>query len=218
MLDEAKKRLPSQSGFTPELFDTFWTVEAQENQIKFGNDTVEIAAKKGFTMWRNEKYAGDIEISYKACVLDEGLEGDRLSDLNCFWMAQDPAHPDDIFNRAGWRGGVFGRYYSLNMYYVGYGGNSNTTTRFRRYNGDFESFNKQGIRPEIQKEYTDEAHLLKANHWYDVRIVCKGNRIQYYMDGELLVDFTDEAPYKSGWFGFRTTEARIKLTQFAVKE
>jgi rhamnogalacturonan endolyase len=149
--------------------------------------------------------------------MDEGREGDRLSDLNCFWMAHDPQYPDDIFKNSAWRNGIFGRYYSLKLYYVGYGGNSNTTTRFRIYDGNYLAFDTQNIRPPIQKEYTDAAHLLKPNHWYSIRIVCKGNRTWYYHDGELLFHFTHDAPYKSGWFGFRTTESRVKLTQFRIK-
>ncbi len=217
MMSESKKYIQSQSGFCTELFKTYWTIEAQENEINFVNDTIEIIAKKGFTMWRNEELSGNIEISYRACVMDEGKEGDRLSDLNCFWMARDPENPGDIFRRSGWRGGVFGRYYSLNMYYLGYGGNSNTTTRFRKYNGDFDSFQDSGSRPEVLQEYTDSENLLVPNRWYTVRIVCTGGKVQYYMDDKLLVDFTDDNPYTSGWFGFRTTQSRVKLTDFTIK-
>nr|WP_163267182.1 DUF6250 domain-containing protein [Dysgonomonas sp. 216] len=216
MMEESKKWLLSQSGFTNELFNIFWTVESPDYKLKLFSDTLEISAPKGFTLWRNEKYTGDLEISYKACVMDEGLKGDRLSDLNCFWMAGDPLHPDDIHRRAEWRNGVFGRYYSLNMYYLGYGGNSNTTTRFRKYNGDFDSFEANKVRPDVITEYTDEDHLLKPNHWYDIKIVCKGRYIKYYINGELIVDFQDDSPYTSGWFGFRTTQSRIRLTDFKV--
>lgn len=218
MVNESKKRTAGQAIFSPELFDTYWTVEALENKISFHNDTIEINAEKGFTMWWNEKLSGNVEISYKACMMDEGRENDRVSDLNCFWMAQDPIHPNDIFKRSSWRGGIFGRYYSLNMYYMGYGGNNNTTTRFRKYNGDFESFEKEKKRPEIITEYTDKKHLLKPNHWYQIRIVCKEKRIQYYIDEKLIIDFTDDDPYTSGWFGFRTTESRVRLTQFSISK
>lgn len=217
MVNESKKRMSSQSAFSPELFNTFWTIEAQENEIKFWNDTIEINARKGFTMWRNEEYSGNIEITYKACIVDEGGDNDRVSDLNCFWMSQDPMHTNDIFKRSSWRDGVFGRYYSLNMYYMGYGGNNNTTTRFRKYDGDYDSFQKGKKRPDIITEYTDAEHLLKPNHWYTIKILSNGKKIHYYIDGKLIVDYVDEAPYTSGWFGFRTTEARVRLTDFAVK-
>ncbi|MDR2915527.1 MAG: DUF1080 domain-containing protein [Tannerella sp.] len=206
------------AAFHPDLFNTYWTVEGQEYEIRFWGDTIEIEVKEGFTMWRNKKYSGHIEINYKACVMDEGQPNDRLSDLNCFWMAQDPLYPGDLFKRQEWRAGIFDHYYTLKQYYMGYGGNYNTTTRFRKYDGDFEAFRANKTRPAILTEYTDKEHLLKPNHWYDIRIVCEGKQIKYYTDGELIVDYTDEAPYTSGYFGFRTTKARVRVTEFNVKQ
>lgn len=214
MVTEAKEWMSDKSGLSAELFNTYWTVEAQENTVEHLNDTIEIVAKKGFTLWRNEKLEGDIEISFSACVMFENPDRDRLSDLNCFWMAYDPLFPDNIFERAGWRNGVFGRYYSLNMYYLGYGGNSNTTTRFRRYDGDYMKFESGKVRPDIITEYTDAEHLLKPNHWYNITIRCINGHVEYIIDGRKIVDYTDVRPYKSGWFGFRTTEARVRFTGF----
>lgn len=34
--------------------------------------------------------------------------------------------------------------------------------------------------------------LFKLNDWNDVRIVAKGNHMQHYMNGTLILDFTDE--------------------------
>lgn len=200
-------------------FKKYWTIEAVDtlnNIVRHFGDTLEIKAPGGFTLWRNEKFSGDTEISYKACVMDEGLKGDRLSDLNCFWMASDPLHPDDIFERGEWRNGVFERYYSLQMYYLGYGGNDNTTTRFRRYNGDHTAFEKENVKPAVITEFTDKEHLLQPNHWYDIKIVCTKGNVKYFIDDKLLINFDDKAPYTSGWFGFRTTQARVRLTQFKV--
>ncbi|SHG06173.1 rhamnogalacturonan lyase family protein [Dysgonomonas macrotermitis] len=217
MVTKAKEWATDKAGLTKSLFKTYWTIEAQENNISFSNDTIEIEAKKGFTLWRNEKYEGNLEISFSACIMQQGKAGDRLSDLNCFWMAQDPLYPDDIFKQASWRDGVFGRYYSLNMYYLGYGGNSNTTTRFRKYNGNFEKFEKEKTRPDIITEYTDKGNLLRPNHWYNITIKCKDGNIQYTIDGKTIVDYTDQNPYTSGWFGFRTTQSRAKFTGFNVR-
>lgn len=208
------------SGLDSISFNNYWTVEAVNklsNGVKFFSDTVEINAEGGFTLWRNEKYTGKIEISYKACVMYQGFPDDRLSDLNCFWMATDPQNTDDIFERSKWRNGVFENYYSLQMYYLGYGGNDNTTTRFRRYDGDYKSFINKKIKPKIITEYNDPAHLLQPNHWYNIRIKCDKQSIKYFIDGKLLINFKDPNPFTSGWFGFRTTKARVRLTQFTVK-
>ncbi len=192
-----------------------WKVEseAEDYQLSLMGDTVEIVAPRGLTLWWKEKLSAPISIEYDACVVVEG-ESDRLSDLNCFWMASDPAAGGDIWKREQWRNGVFTNCYSLQMYYLGYGGNNNTTTRFRRYEGNDLAVADTALRPLIQREYTDEGHLLRANHWYHIRITCQGDRTQYYIDGERLVDFREAEPLTEGWFGLRTTDARVRFANF----
>lgn len=204
------------SGLNARLFNHYWKVESEspDYRMTFRGDTVDIIAPKGLTMWRKEKMSGTVTIEYDACVVDKGQSGDRLSDLNCFWMASDPKYPDNLWKRGKWRNGVFLKYYSLQLYYMGYGGNHNSTTRFRRYDGDEAGIADAGKRPAILQEYTDKPHLLEANHWYHVKLTNAGGRIRYYIDGKLLVDFNDPDPLTSGWFGFRTTLSHTQVTNF----
>ena len=187
-------------------FGQHWTVESESDSysVEFKDGYCELVAPKGLTMWRNEKLSGNIAIEYDACVFEE-KEGDRLSDLNCFWMASDP-RTGDIFGRMEERHGVFGNCASLQLYYVGYGGNHNSTTRFRRYNGE--------PGPAIIKEYTDSGHLLQPNHWYHIKLQCRDGNVQYWIDGECLVDWNDPEPLREGWFGFRTTLSRTGIKNF----
>ncbi len=195
-----------------------WTIEQESPQtiVHFAKDTLEIDAPKGITLWYNQPLSGNITITYKALLIMKGGSNDRLSDLNSFWMAQDPLYPDNIFTRKDWRGGVFGKYYSLKMYYVGFGGNNNTTSRFRKYDGDYDSFQKGKTRPDIIREYTDSEHLLKPNIWYEVRIDISGNNVTYTLNGEKLFDYDDPTPYRSGYFGFRTVESHQLITGFSI--
>ena len=204
------------SALNAKQFARHWTIESEspDYRVSFLGDTVEIVAPKGLTLWRNEKMQGDVSIEYDACIMDEGQEGDRLSDLNCFWMASDPAHPNDIFARRKWRSGIFVRCYTMQLYYMGYGGNSNKTTRFRRYDGNELGVTDAKSRPAILVEYTDSAHLNKAGKWRHIRLTTENGRVCYYIDGERLVDFRDPNPLKEGWFGFRTTWSRVRLTNF----
>ena len=203
------------SGLNKKEFAKYWRVESESKDYKvsFRDDTAEIVAPKGLTLWRKEKMSGHVVVEYDACVVMEG-EGDRLSDLNCFWMAQDPKAPDDIFRRAAWRNGVFTNCYTLQTYYLGYGGNHNSTTRFRRYDGDERGVDDASFRPAILREYTDEKHLLKPNHWYHIRIENHLNKVSYTIDGERIVDFRDANPLTEGWFGFRTTLSHTRITNF----
>lgn len=204
------------SGLNARQFDKYWKVESEspDYKVTFRGDTAEILSPKGLTLWRKEKMSGTVTIEYDACVMDEGRPGDRLSDLNCFWMASDPQSPD-IWKRAKWRSGIFNRCYSLQLYYLGYGGNHNSTTRFRRYDGNEAGVTSADARPAIWTEYKDEAHLLKPNKWYHIKITNEGNRVSYYINGERLVDFRDASPLVSGWFGFRTTLSRTRITNFS---
>lgn len=204
------------SGLNAGEFNKYWKVESEapDYRIAFLNDTVEVSAPKGLTLWRKEKMSGDITIEYDACIVDEGKSGDRLSDLNAFWMASDPQHPDDLWKRSGWRKGIFKHCYSLQMYYLGYGGNHNSTTRFRRYDGNYARVEEENILPAILEEYTDKENLLQPNAWYHIRITNTNNKVCYYINGKRLVDFRDPNPHRSGWFGFRTTSARARITNF----
>ena len=203
------------SGLNARQFHKYWKVESEspDYKVTFIGDTAEIVSPKGLTLWRKEKMNGRVTIEYDACVVVE-KEGDRLSDLNCFWMASDPAYPDNIWKREKWRNGIFLNCYSLQLYYMGYGGNYNSTTRFRRYDGNEAGITDPKVRPAIWKEYTDADHLLKANHWYHIKITNEDNRISYYIDGKQLVDFRDAEPLTEGWFGFRTTLSRTRITNF----
>ena len=201
------KKYPA--GLDQKTFDTYWMVESEspDYRVSFVDGGVEIVAPKGLTMWYRKPMEGDGVIEYDARVMQE-REGDRLSDLNCFWMATDPA-AEDVFARSAERSGVFANCATLQLYYVGYGGNHNSTTRFRRYNGM--------PNPALLQEYTDPAHLLQPNHWYHVRLACEGGRVTYTIDGQSLFDYTDPQPLTHGWFGFRTTLSRTQFRNFKYK-
>ena len=156
----------AQSGLNKKEFNKYWRIESEapDYQVSFSGDTCEVTAPKGLTLWRKQPFTANTIVEYDAMVMD-----DRLSDLNCFWLASDPKQKD-IWARADWRSGIFVRCYSLQMYYLGYGGNHNTTTRFRRYTGDERGIDDTTHRPVILKEYTDAAHLLRPNHWYHIKI------------------------------------------------
>ncbi len=196
-------------GLSIKAFDSYWTVESEspDYKVEFVGEGVEILAPKGLTMWYRKPMEGDGVIEYDARVMLE-REGDRLSDLNCFWKASDPG-AEDIFARSAERFGKFANCVTLQLYYVGYGGNYNSTTRFRRYNGMPD--------PALIQEYSDPEHLLQPNHWYHIRLVCEGNKIQYWRDGELLFDYEDPTPLQRGWFGFRTTLSRTQVKNFSYQ-
>lgn len=197
----------------------YWKAEDHSGQmsIEVAGDTLDIVSPKGVTLWYTPRLTGHYEIAYRACVLMQGGACDRLSDLNCFWGANDPQHPGDLYARAGWRMGIFQRYKSLTLMYVGYGGNHNSTTRFREYFGQGMDTKDDVARPVI-KEYTDEAHLLKPNRWMNIRIRVEEGVTTYSVDGEELFRYAVKEGQCDGNFGLRLLENHVQVTGFRVKK
>jgi len=199
---------------TPAFNDGFksglehWVVEQQPGgTVTAAEGKLVIADKGGCTVWLRVPLEAPVTISYVAKVTSAA----RVSDLNCFWMASDPARPDDLFAAGHQRDGKFATYDSLRTYYVGYGGNTNTTTRFRRYDG-------RGARPLLpQHDLADKQYLLQPDHAYSIALVAGADgRVQFIRDGEVVFDWTDPQPSQRGWFGFRTVNSRIEITNFSV--
>ena len=173
------------------------------SNIKVMNGTLDISASAGATVWFNKKLSGNIMITYDAIVKNDGGPNDRVSDLNAFWMATDPAK-ENAFTRNG----KFDSYDNLNLYYSGIGGHDNETTRFRKYHSN-------GDKPVI-KEYLDKDHLLQGNRLYKMKIIVNEGRTQLYCNDELYFDFKDAQPYREGYFGFRTTRSHQIMDNFKV--
>lgn len=129
--------------------------------------------------------------------------------------ADDPRHPDDFFARSAWRNGEFKNYNTLDLYYVGYGGNDNGTTRFREYHGEYYGVDDAKIKP-ILKEYTDAAHLLKPNHWYEVKIRVENGATTYAMDGEELFSLPVADGKGDGYFALRLWQNHVRFADFQV--
>ena len=182
-----------------------WLAEGVQPEII--DSQMELDTPVGTTVWLKSQLDGDIMIEYDVTVIDKDGANDRVSDLNCFWMSADPAHPENLFAASNERDGTFSQYHNLNQYYVGYGGNTNSTTRFRRYNsGDRK----------LLGEYTDKEHLLIPNHTYHIQLVCYSNIVEYYRDGERLFHFEDTEPYRKGHFGLRTVQNHLSMDNFQV--
>jgi hypothetical protein len=187
-----------------------WRLELQQPGIVWAKDGVlNIDVPAGATLWFRYELKGPVMISYQATVISAGGPNDRVSDLNCFWMATDPAAPRDIFAHP--RSGVFAEYNSLLTYYVGLGGNGNTTTRFRRYIGS------TSIRPLLpQNDLTSRDDMIVPNHMQQIRLVADGSLIQFYCNQKRLFQYIDPHPYTDGWFAIRTTKNHMQIRNLRI--
>ena len=185
-----------------------WIVEQQEGgRVYLEDGQLVIEDKEGCTVWLDKELTAPVRITYEVTVSSE----ERVSDMNCFWMATDPDHPENLFAEGHGREGAFAQYDDLQLYYVGYGGNYNSTTRFRRYKGEGE----KPLLPEFDKEGDD--FMLKPDHTYRIELIADGKGARYSRDGEVIFDYEDPEPLTRGWFGFRTVWSKLKIDNFKVE-
>lgn len=188
-----------------------WVVEQMPGgSVRTVGASLEIEDAEGCTVWFRHRLEAPVLIEYFATMQSAGRPFDRVSDLNCFWMAIDPRHPDDLFANSEARGGRFANYHDLRLYYCGYGGNANTTTRFRRYPGGGE----RPLSPE--HDLSGAEYQNQAMRRVRVRIRCENGRTSYEHDGRVLFSLDDPEPFTSGWFGFRTVKNRVRFEDFRV--
>lgn len=196
--------------FAAPLDTTVWIAEIEpkagaSSRVYARDSALVLDTRGGVTVWLNKRLAGVLRIEFDRKVLVDTGRNDRLSDMNVFWMATDPANTN-LFTRHG----RFESYDSLQLYYVGMGGNTNKTTRFRKYYAG-------GNKP-VVKEYLDKGHLLEPNKTYHIRIVVDSGITSYWVDGECYFSYADPAPLSSGYFGFRSTWSRQEIRHFCVWE
>lgn len=190
-----------------------WAVEQMPGgTVVRGPISLEITDAAGATVWWREKLTVPVVIRYELTMVAAGGPHDRVSDGNCFFLATDPAAPGGCpFAPGHGRTGRFADYDSLRTYYVGMGGNTNTTTRFRRYAGD-------GSKPLLpEHDLTAAKYLLEPNRTYRIEIrVGADGLVKYRRDGEVFFSWRDPSPLREGWFGIRTVKSHQRIANFRV--
>jgi len=187
-----------------------WVVEAEDPvaRVSERGGVIDIDTAKGLTLWWRRPVTSPVVIRFEAMAVRAGGANDMVSDLNAFWMARDGdggsvlRHP---------RSGAFADYDSLRTYYVGIGGNRNSTTRFRRYVA------RAGVRPlRPEHDKRDAADMLQPNRWTTIRLIADGRTIAVDRDGRRLFTLDDPAPYASGQFGLRTTWSHLRIRRLSI--
>lgn len=187
-----------------------WQIELEQpGSVRMVESALDIDVPAGATLWFKPEITGPVAITFDATAISAGGPNDRVSDLNVFWMARnkDGSAP---FSQA--RSGAFADYNDLLTYYVGLGGNTNTTTRFRRYIGDPVT---RPLLPEHDLSSSDV--LLVPNRLQQITLIAAGSHIEYWRDGVKLLSYEDPRPYTRGWFAIRTVKSHLKIDNLVVR-
>lgn len=201
--NSAETELLFEETFENGLDSTLWIAEIApepNSHVYVADGKLWLDTYGGVTVWLNQLLDGNYAIEYERTVVVDTGANDRLSDLNQFWMATDPKN-DNLFSRSG----VFESYDSLSLYYVGMGGNTNTTTRFRKYEAD-------GTKPLL---YEHDSRL-ESNRTYRIRTEVINGITTFSVDGQELFRHSDPDPLTSGYFGFRSTYSRQAIDNLRI--
>jgi len=167
--------------------------------------TITIESFGGATLWLDSLLTGDYIIEYERMVLLDSGKYDRLSDLNQFWLASEA----DGVGTLHVKDGKLSSYDTLDLFYVGMGGNNNSTTRFRHYDGTGDRV--------LLDEKNEQTYLLKPNVYYTIKTVVSlaNGFTAFYVNDELLFSYQGALRH-AGFFGFRQTAARQKIRNLKI--
>lgn len=211
LLVAACRAAPPNAGASATADLQFWAVEQQPGgTVSTRDEALVIEDAGGCTVWLRERLTAPVEISYEVTVVNRGGPRDRVSDLNCFWMARDTRSEAAPFAAGQSRNGKFSEYDTLQTYYVGYGGNNNSTTRFRRYDGTAD----RPLLPE--HDLRGRQFMLEGNRTYHIRLVARDGVAEFWRDGERIFEFKDPAPLHHGWFALRTVRSHLEVRNLKI--
>ncbi len=187
-----------------------WVIEkTDKTQVTIIDQALDMDDGAGVTVWFKHAISTPSVIEFNGTVVVNGGANDRGTDFNFFWMAEEPGS-SDFFAKSKWRGGDMRKYDPMQLYYIGYGANENSTTRYRRYPGD-------GTRPLLPEyDVTDPQFMNVPNQATNIKIISLDDVTLIYSNDNLLYQIRDDAPFRSGMFGFRTWKSHLRADDFKV--
>lgn len=229
-----------------------WVVQLQKRsgfkpaRVEAKNHTLDcFVPGRGCTIWFKKKLPTRVAITYDVlCPTHQpAIKGVRPRDINNFWMATDPADPDQGLFDALRYTGSFKSYDKMHGYYASTGGGgkiANRTTRMRRYPREIKGRPAEHLA--LNDKDGNPCYLIAPGRTMRVQLVAFDDVIQYIVDGKLVYQFgqgdrvrmearnagdrsaertaaydADRLPvYREGYFGFRMVGTHHIYSNFRV--
>jgi acetyl esterase/lipase len=160
-----------------------WSVK---DGVIHGETTPENRANKNtFLVWKNEVKDFDLKLSFRCnATNNSGIQ---------YRSERMPAHKDNRWRVKGYQHEIRNENTLPNVpsFIYDEGGKRKRICLA----GEKAEWDADGKKT-LGKLMTDEevSQLVKIDNWNDVRIVAQGNHIQHYLNGKLILDFTDNHP------------------------
>lgn len=159
------------------------------------------------TVWFAQMMPADIQIEFDAEVISSSIEANNI---NFFFNYSDPSGRPLYETRAERASGAYSLYHNLNGYIVTFLNDRNVEggvgrVRLRRCPG----FN-------LMEQYL--GGRCDAGIVYHCRIVNKGGKLSFYVNGELLASAEDPEPLGEGLIGIRTFKTFLRIDNLRVTQ
>jgi hypothetical protein len=198
-------------------------VEAQQpatTEVSAQGGVLRWATPAGLSLWWRQPLQPPWVLRFTATALpapaSAGAQAGRVSDLNLFWHATEPDGREPAP-----RSGAFASYDSLRLDYLGFGANSNRSTRLRHYPGDGRRLIVEGwadapdVEPADRRGAMTPATRLSEGEALAVELRATPGRTQVRVRGALLFDAP--TPLAHGWFALRSTASRFEIRDFHIE-
>jgi hypothetical protein len=173
-----------------------WWSEGCQAVIRNGRlfADADTASYRASSVWLDKMLSGDLQVEFDAHIVSSS---DTANNINCFFLYSDPSGRPLRESKNQRENGAYTSYHKLNGYiftYLASGNPATARTRFR----DNPGFNL------LAESFDYECYAGKT---YRIKIIKRGNRFQYWVDGNKLLDKVDDEYnplHNKGHFGFRT--------------
>jgi hypothetical protein len=165
------------------------------------------------TVWNKRIFPGDLEVSFRTCVLDSTIEANNIN----FFLYYANPEGGQLYNTRDLRqDGAYSHYHDLNGYIftflndregeAGTGEDGRRSARFRmRRCPGFELLTE-----------TFDYHCQR-DVVYNVSILKKGENISFSVDDKVYLEAVDPSPWSEGLLGLRTFQTDLWWDELCVR-
>lgn len=154
-----------------------------------------------------QRYEGPLAVDYVATPVPTDRFSAGITDAIFIWMLDKPEGDLIPYLNAKSEAGQAGLdvLLPLSLYWVDFGGSNNVTTRLRKNPGRH-----------LIRQFTDSPRLLERNRTYHITAVQNGHFVEFWGDGEPMIQFYDPHPLTTGHVGVRAYCADLALKELKV--